>query len=132
MSSTECVAGDPLSLHVVYDLLAHEGVMDCVRSDASYFEQLQLGLSSVLEVMRECGQLEHSLLAAACVVTGWDGEWEPDPLDTDDAYAGHRDVALCLERVYDVQVGAAAYRDNLLGSMWKSLTSIDCCQQLTS
>lgn len=131
MSYTDCVVANPVSLQVVFNLVAHDGILGCMGCEpAEYLDSLQNTLTLVLGAMHESAHLEHTLLAAACLVKALANGWKPDFDCKDDPYSGEKLVAWCLAKIYDAQVGAAAGCRLLLKGICISVrsSSIHCCQ----
>lgn len=110
VSTTDPIAGNPVSLQVVYNLLVHEGIMGCMRLRiGEYLDKLQKQLTQLFMYLEESGKLENNLLAAACLVKAWDEGWEPDFHWSDDPFEGEKKVAWFLKRIYDAQVSTMTH-----------------------
>lgn len=110
VSTTDPIAGNPVSLQVVYNLLVHEGIMGCMRSGTGeYLDSLHKQLTQLFKYLRKSGKLENNLLAAACLVKAWDEGWEPDFNWSDDPFEGEQKVAWCLKHIYDAQVSTITH-----------------------
>lgn len=110
MSTADPVAGNPVSLQVVYNLLVHEGIMGCMRvGTGEYLDTLHKQLTQLFMYLEESGKFENNLLAAACLVKAWDEGWEPDFKWLDDPLEGEKKVAWCLKCIYDAQVSTITH-----------------------